>query len=176
MPSFVCDFCQETLRKAKLDQHAQRCRQASFSCIDCYKIFKGVEYRAHTSCITEVQKHHTIKGKDGKQAGQPKLPAPKDLNNNHNFSVTQTPIKPVKETEKTSPKPKKAKIDEPTELDHILAILSKGKDLSFKELLKCIKKDKKIEKKQKKVTKKWIKEKLVFSIDASGNPIAKFSF
>lgn len=61
MPSFVCDTCQETLKKAKLDQHVQRCRQASFSCIDCYKSFKGTEYRAHTSCITEVQKHHTIK-------------------------------------------------------------------------------------------------------------------
>lgn len=58
MPSFVCDYCQETLKKAKLDQHTQRCRNASFSCIDCYKTFKGTEYRAHTSCITEVQKYH----------------------------------------------------------------------------------------------------------------------
>lgn len=58
MPSFVCDYCQETLKKAKLDQHTQRCRNASFSCIDCYKSFKGVEYRAHFSCITEEQKYH----------------------------------------------------------------------------------------------------------------------
>lgn len=61
MPSFVCDHCQETLKKAKLDQHAQRCRQHSFSCIDCYKSFKGVEYRSHFTCITEVQKYETIK-------------------------------------------------------------------------------------------------------------------
>jgi ribosomal protein L37AE/L43A len=61
MPSFVCDTCQETLKKAKLDQHAQRCRQAVFSCIDCYKTFKGTEYRVHTSCITEVEKYHKIK-------------------------------------------------------------------------------------------------------------------
>jgi uncharacterized FlaG/YvyC family protein len=58
MPSFVCDYCQETLKKAKLDQHAQRCRQAIFSCIDCHTNFKGTDYRAHFSCITEVQKYH----------------------------------------------------------------------------------------------------------------------
>lgn len=171
----MCDFCQETLKKAKLDQHAQRCRQASFSCIDCYKTFKGVEYRVHTSCITEVQKHHTIKGKDGKQASQPKPPASKDVNINSNSPSTQMPTKPVKEAEKASPEPKKTKIDVPAELDLIRSKLSKDKNLSFKDLLKCIKKDKKIEKKQKKVTKKWIKENLMFSMDASGNLISKFS-
>lgn len=58
MPSFVCDTCQETLKKAKLDDHARRCRYATFSCIDCYRSFSSAEdYRAHTSCITEVQKY-----------------------------------------------------------------------------------------------------------------------
>lgn len=58
MPSFVCDTCQETLKKARLDDHVRRCSRASFSCIDCYKSFKHAdEYRAHTSCITEVQKY-----------------------------------------------------------------------------------------------------------------------
>jgi hypothetical protein len=61
MPSFVCDACQETLKKPKLDMHAQRCRQASFSCIDCYKSFKGVDYRQHFSCITEVEKYEKKK-------------------------------------------------------------------------------------------------------------------
>lgn len=58
MVSFVCDVCQETLKKAKLDTHKSRCNQAIFSCIDCYKTFSGIEYRSHTSCITEVQKYH----------------------------------------------------------------------------------------------------------------------
>ena len=58
MPSFVCDHCQETLKKSKLDQHAQRCRQALFSCIDCHSNFKGTDYRTHFSCITEIQKYH----------------------------------------------------------------------------------------------------------------------
>ena len=58
MPSFVCDSCQETLKKSQLDNHSIKCIRASFSCIDCYTSFKGVEYRSHTSCITEVQKYH----------------------------------------------------------------------------------------------------------------------
>lgn len=58
MPSFVCDTCQETLKKARLDDHFRRCPRASFSCIDCYKSFgNDGEYKAHTSCITEVQKY-----------------------------------------------------------------------------------------------------------------------
>lgn len=61
MPSFVCDRCQETLKKPKLDIHAQRCRGASFSCIDCYRSFKGTDYREHMSCITEVEKYEKKK-------------------------------------------------------------------------------------------------------------------
>jgi cell growth-regulating nucleolar protein len=61
MPSFVCDACQETLKKPKLDMHAQRCRGASFSCIDCYKSFSGTLYRQHFSCITEVEKYEKKK-------------------------------------------------------------------------------------------------------------------
>ena len=58
MPSFVCDTCQETLKKAKLDTHAQRCKRATFSCVDCYQSFKNaVEYRAHTTCISEAEKY-----------------------------------------------------------------------------------------------------------------------
>jgi cell growth-regulating nucleolar protein len=58
MVSFVCDVCQETLKKPKLDSHKSRCHNAIFSCIDCYKTFSGTEYKNHTSCITEVEKYH----------------------------------------------------------------------------------------------------------------------
>ena len=64
MVSFVCDVCQETLKKPKLDNHKSRCHQAIFSCIDCFKTFSGTDYRNHTSCITEVEKYH--KGKNSK--------------------------------------------------------------------------------------------------------------
>ncbi|KAI9142302.1 hypothetical protein BKA69DRAFT_1124259 [Paraphysoderma sedebokerense] len=57
MVSFVCDSCQETLKKAKLDNHTYRCRNYQFTCIDCNTSFHGTEYRSHTSCISEAEKY-----------------------------------------------------------------------------------------------------------------------
>ncbi|KAJ2712875.1 hypothetical protein H4R19_002532 [Coemansia spiralis] len=67
MTCFVCNHCQETLKKAKLDPHAQRCRNASFTCIDCNVDFVGTTYRQHTSCISEAEKY-TGKMKKAKPA------------------------------------------------------------------------------------------------------------
>ncbi|KAJ2659069.1 hypothetical protein IWW48_003698 [Coemansia sp. RSA 1200] len=69
MVSFVCDYCQNTLKKPKLDIHAQRCRYASFSCIDCGVGFQGGTYRQHTSCMTESEKYEG-KNKPKKQQQQ----------------------------------------------------------------------------------------------------------
>ncbi|KAI9475253.1 hypothetical protein LPJ78_005308 [Coemansia sp. RSA 989] len=57
MVSFVCNYCQETIKKPKLDAHTKRCRNASFSCIDCGVDFAGTTYRQHTSCMTEAEKY-----------------------------------------------------------------------------------------------------------------------
>lgn len=57
MPSFVCDECQSTLKKAKLDSHASSCGSQSFSCIDCGVSFRVPQYRSHTQCITEAEKY-----------------------------------------------------------------------------------------------------------------------
>ncbi|OMH85957.1 UPF0743 protein [Zancudomyces culisetae] len=62
MVSFVCNACQETLKKPKLDQHRQRCQAkyghfAGFTCIDCNTDFVDNGYRAHTTCISEEQKY-----------------------------------------------------------------------------------------------------------------------
>jgi cell growth-regulating nucleolar protein len=152
MPSFVCDTCQETLKKAKLDQHAQRCRQASFSCIDCYKTFKGVEYRAHTSCITEVQKHHTIKNKDG-QLVQPQK--------RQHHEVQQTPSKAAQ------PSVKKEEVAE--ELTLVLSKLSK-EPRNLKDVLKAIKKGSE-DKKARKAAKKWLQTHLLLSLSASGKSV-----
>ncbi|KAJ2707207.1 hypothetical protein FB645_000884 [Coemansia sp. IMI 203386] len=69
MVSFVCNYCQETLKKPKLDMHAQRCRNASFSCIDCSVDFVGTSYRQHTSCITEAEKYEGKLYKGNKKNG-----------------------------------------------------------------------------------------------------------
>ncbi|KAJ2081827.1 hypothetical protein H4R24_002034 [Coemansia sp. RSA 988] len=80
MVSFVCNYCQQTLKKPKLDQHVQRCRNASFSCIDCSVDFVGTTYRQHTSCISEVEKYggkKQIKGKTGSAQQKQAAPTPK---------------------------------------------------------------------------------------------------
>ncbi|KAF2185141.1 hypothetical protein K469DRAFT_577686 [Zopfia rhizophila CBS 207.26] len=68
MVSFSCENCGDVLTKKKLDGHRNQCRGASFTCLDCMVHFQGVEYRAHTSCITEDQKYqgHLYKEKKPK--------------------------------------------------------------------------------------------------------------
>jgi hypothetical protein len=51
MVSFVCDQCQQVLKKPKLKTH--RCN-SSFTCIDCSLQFS--KQNTHTQCITEEQK------------------------------------------------------------------------------------------------------------------------
>jgi cell growth-regulating nucleolar protein len=63
--------CGDVLTKKKLDPHANKCRGASFTCIDCMVHFWGTEYRAHTSCMSEAQKYqgHLYRG-EKKKGGQ----------------------------------------------------------------------------------------------------------
>lgn len=70
MVFFVCEGCNETLKKNKVDQHAARCRNCwAVSCVDCSVVFEGNDYAAHTSCISEAQKYegslYREKGKSG---------------------------------------------------------------------------------------------------------------
>jgi cell growth-regulating nucleolar protein len=58
MPSFVCEACNDTVKKSTVQRHKYKCRNAwSFTCIDCSHTFDGDEINAHTSCITEAQKY-----------------------------------------------------------------------------------------------------------------------
>ncbi|OLN88512.1 UPF0743 protein [Colletotrichum chlorophyti] len=57
MVSFSCENCGDVLTKKKLDPHRNRCRGATFTCIDCMVYFPGTEYRSHTSCMSEAQKY-----------------------------------------------------------------------------------------------------------------------
>ncbi len=66
MVTFVCEVCQDSVKKPKLDQHRGRCPRAYFSCVDCSQTFQvigiffliqGSTYKAHTSCFTEDEKY-----------------------------------------------------------------------------------------------------------------------
>ncbi|KAM0434630.1 hypothetical protein ACHAPT_003729 [Fusarium lateritium] len=66
MVSFSCEACGDVFTKKKLDPHRNRCRGATFTCIDCMVHFPGVQYRSHTSCMTEDQKYQGALYKDNK--------------------------------------------------------------------------------------------------------------
>ena len=58
MVSFICDACQETVKKNKVDAHSWRCKNCwVLSCVDCGVRFEGEAYKAHTSCISEAEKY-----------------------------------------------------------------------------------------------------------------------
>jgi len=57
MVSFQCHACSDVVKKPKLDAHHGRCH-SGFDCIDCHTTFNSpAEYKGHTSCITEAEKH-----------------------------------------------------------------------------------------------------------------------
>ena len=58
MVFFVCEGCNETLKKHQVDKHALRCRQCqAVTCVDCSVTFYGNDYAAHISCISEAEKY-----------------------------------------------------------------------------------------------------------------------
>ncbi|RHX97751.1 hypothetical protein DYB25_005374 [Aphanomyces astaci] len=58
MVFFVCEGCNETLKKNKVDAHASRCKNCwAVTCVDCQVVFKGNDYAVHTTCISEAQKY-----------------------------------------------------------------------------------------------------------------------
>lgn len=184
MPSFVCDKCQETLKKPKLDAHVQRCRGASFSCIDCYKHFVGTEYRNHFSCISEVEKYEKRKPTGGKSNGkQAQLQG--DNHNQSNGSITSTDtntaggtkdepseetVAPVGKRAKTGKlgetpaKTKSQKLVKPTSAELIKEMLSSQGPMSLKSLLKALKR-------QHGLSKKSLLERMTLSCATSNDLI-----
>ena len=57
MVYFVCNRCQETIRKCKVEEHSHRCGSNSFSCVDCGKDFSLAAAQNHSTCITEEEKY-----------------------------------------------------------------------------------------------------------------------
>lgn len=57
MVFFVCDTCNETLKKNQVDKHCYRCSCPSVTCVDCSVTFYGNDYAAHVTCISEAEKY-----------------------------------------------------------------------------------------------------------------------
>ncbi|KAF7560678.1 hypothetical protein G7046_g3465 [Stylonectria norvegica] len=82
--------CGDILTKKKLDPHRNRCQGATFTCIDCMVHFPGVQYRQHTSCMTEDQKYQGALYKDKTKKPNANTPTPATYqdssNNNGNYN------------------------------------------------------------------------------------------
>lgn len=58
MVFFVCQGCNESLKKNQVDKHAMKCRDChAVACVDCQKTFYGNDYAAHTTCMSEAQRY-----------------------------------------------------------------------------------------------------------------------
>ncbi|KAG8344140.1 LYAR type C2HC zinc finger [Trypanosoma vivax] len=57
MVSFTCSVCQDVVKKPKVAGHANLCRGAVFSCIDCMNVFDCQTVKNHSSCVSEAEKY-----------------------------------------------------------------------------------------------------------------------
>lgn len=58
MVYFVCDACNESLKKNQVEKHCHKCRSCkSVTCIDCSTTFYGDEYTSHNTCVSEAEKY-----------------------------------------------------------------------------------------------------------------------
>lgn len=68
MVFFVCEGCNETLKKAQVNAHASKCRSChAVTCIDCSVTFYGNDFDTHITCVSEAEKYEKslYKGKKG---------------------------------------------------------------------------------------------------------------
>ncbi|VDD74434.1 unnamed protein product [Mesocestoides corti] len=72
MVVFICNKCNESLKKKNVENHFHTCRCATVSCVDCSKDFTKQTYVAHISCITEQEKYGkvTVESKTPKGAAK----------------------------------------------------------------------------------------------------------
>ncbi|CAG9538258.1 unnamed protein product [Cercopithifilaria johnstoni] len=57
MVFFSCDVCNEALKKSQINKHGFRCRNATYSCLDCGQAFSIGTYKNHIKCVTENKKY-----------------------------------------------------------------------------------------------------------------------
>nr|CCM17266.1 RNA binding protein, putative [Leishmania guyanensis] len=57
MVSFTCNYCQDVVKKPKVQSHANACGCDTFTCVDCMRVFDLHTIKGHTSCVTEEEKY-----------------------------------------------------------------------------------------------------------------------
>ena len=88
MVFFVCEGCNESLKKSQVDSHASRCSSChSVTCVDCNITFPGDTYRSHTSCVSEAERYERtvyrgVKKGDERKSGKKIKLNPQEIWNN----------------------------------------------------------------------------------------------
>ena len=67
MVFFVCETCNETLKRGKVEAHLQRCWSAGMTCVDCNTTFDIQSYFSHATCISEAEKYEGARPKTTKK-------------------------------------------------------------------------------------------------------------
>lgn len=136
MVSFSCEACNDTVVKKKVDQHRQRCYNATFTCIDCFVTFPGTQYKGHTSCITEAEKYEKALYKPKK--GNNKAPAP--VEKPQQQGVVKDTIAKTKQVKKTKAKKPSPSLDmskiTPGPLYKVVKRLAKERKTNKKAIMK----------------------------------------
>uniref|UniRef100_A0A0N4ZX17 Zf-LYAR domain-containing protein n=1 Tax=Parastrongyloides trichosuri TaxID=131310 RepID=A0A0N4ZX17_PARTI len=57
MVFFACDNCGESLKKNAVEKHFYRCKNATYSCMDCQVSFDKISYATHLKCVSEQQRY-----------------------------------------------------------------------------------------------------------------------
>ncbi|KNE69671.1 hypothetical protein AMAG_14227 [Allomyces macrogynus ATCC 38327] len=190
MVSFICDHCQETVKKPKADQHVNRCWPPALSCVDCSVSFTGQSYKSHTSCISEAEKYQKSlykaprnnKQNNGNQRNQQqqqkqqqqKPPAPAAAPAEQEPTPAASPVpeskkraaddEPAKETKKA--KKDDAKIDVAAALKEVGSTSGLEYDDLVKKVVKQLRRTHKDL--DKKAAKKAVSEQIKFTISAAG--------
>ncbi|BFZ63388.1 hypothetical protein YB2330_004510 [Saitoella coloradoensis] len=157
MVSFVCEVCQDTVKKPKLDQHRSRCHGAYFTCVDCNTTFNGPsEYKSHTSCVSEAQRYQKALYKPTKKelkkqqheekkevvsapaVAAKKVVEEKEESKKRSHDEMETESAPTEKKSKDSKKEKKEKSE--SDIVAILSDLVGDESLSLHKLLKKLRK------------------------------------
>lgn len=170
MVTFSCDNCNDTVKKPKANQHAQRCR-GSLTCIDCSKTFWSGEWNAHNSCISEAEAYQGALYKPTKKelkrkaaelaAEQSKISTPTTVIPDSTLAAPakETTSSDSREAEK---KQKKQKTDSPSEpakqskLDLLQSVVPADQSISIHKALKLLKSQNKLDKETEKAMLKEV--------------------
>ena len=57
MVFFVCEDCNETLKRLKVAAHLCKCSCSAITCVDCNKSFYDDSYLQHSTCMSEAERY-----------------------------------------------------------------------------------------------------------------------